>query len=72
MHNHLANFLKATKISGIAHIDLGGRFFVIFGFWLKNQPFLQKMAEFSKTYKGMSMRSVGEKKICYDKASNMK
>jgi hypothetical protein len=26
MHNHLANFLKATKISGIAHINALYRF----------------------------------------------
>ena len=46
MHNHLANFLKATKISGVAHIDalyrLRGAVFCDFWF------LAQKSAIFAK------------------------
>ena len=49
MHN-LANFLKATKISGIAHIDALYRFrgAVFCDFCFLAQKFLQKRAEFPK------------------------
>ena len=39
-------------------IDLGGQVFVIFGFWLKNQPFLQKKAEFPKMWLNNDLKTV--------------
>ena len=53
MQNHLANFLKATNISGIAHIDALYRFrgAVYRDFWFlaqKSAIFAKKMAEFPK------------------------